>query len=147
MSNKLYLIISGANAEAVAVGVRLPDDLDRVPGDLGVGGDDGQTLDLALGDEDAVEGIAVVEGQADNVQGVSYRDRQICDGVEHQLLLNEPRRLSRQFQFPHLCLENDFPGAGRAQEELVACIQEQPSNPGGHSALVECPPQEGVRIE
>jgi hypothetical protein len=40
--------------------VTLPNDFDVVAGDVWVGGDDRQTLGLALGDEQAIEGVAVV---------------------------------------------------------------------------------------
>lgn len=47
--------------------IRLPDRLDLMLGDQGVGGEDGQTLEVGLRDEHPIEGIAVQGGQGRDV--------------------------------------------------------------------------------
>lgn len=59
----------------------LPDGVDRVLDNLGIGGQNGQALDLALGYQHAVKGIAMMAGQSVYVQSMTQLNRQGCDGI------------------------------------------------------------------
>ena len=69
---------------AAALTAALPDDFDWVEGELFVVAEDGEGFRDGLGDEQAVEGVAVVDGE-----GFELEDVLVADGEElHAVILH-----------------------------------------------------------
>src|SRR6185312_8347167 len=93
--------------------------LDVVAPERGVGGENGQLLELRLRHEQAVERIAVMPRQRRDVQGVTRQHRERSDRRAHHESRNVRCRRLRQRQLAERELDRNLPRAGRRQHQLV----------------------------
>ena len=108
-------------AEWVGVG-GLPEGLNVVLRDGGVNSQDGQVLHLRLGDENAVERVTVMQGQAGDLQGVLYLDGQHFEVVGLNVGLDVYFRRQVENHFSGLRFDDDFPDAGNAEIDAIVRV-------------------------
>ncbi len=122
----------------------LPDALDAVGGQAGVGAHELKTLGLRLGDQEAVEGIAVMPGEVLDGLGVDGRDRK---GVEAEASERPaPPVLDRQLS--DRALDGDLPYRGGAHHHPVALVLEgQPRGLAHARPIAQQQPDDHVRVD
>ena len=96
--------------------VPLPNDIDRVLVDCGIGRHKGKFLNLALRYKQAVKRITVMIGQLENAKDVNSLDGEnTVDAEPPQMFLKELARFWKlEFSTPHF--ERNFPKTGSAEQ-------------------------------
>ena len=86
----------------------------------------GQTFLVGLGDEEAVEGISVVQGKS--VEGIDMLegDRQDSETVHRLFLLEQDAQRLGKCQLAELDLDLDFPAVDDTEPDVVAQITDRP---------------------
>jgi hypothetical protein len=109
---------------------------------LPVAGDDGETLDLSLGNEYTIEGIAVVEGQCSGVPGVPKRNGQRLEPAHLDFL--EP--IVRRGEFPKIHLCGDLPDARGTNEYLGGFVSQRFTSWSREVRIISHPPKQGMSV-
>ena len=102
-----------------------------VAAEEGVGGHKGEFFDLGLGDEDAVEGVAMVEGEFMGVQRVCHGERQRLDILQAHLRGDEQVGREGQGKFAEGILDADLPGTDGAEEQDIVRVLQGLVHGGG----------------
>ena len=98
---------------------QLPNHLDRITRKVRVGSDQREFFLDTLGDQHAVEWIAVMHGQRFDSQDMVQSNRQDLDPVSCGLLHQVRACRLRQGKFACLYFDQYLPDAGRTQPEIV----------------------------
>lgn len=106
---------------------RLPEAPHAVAVEEGFVGDENEIARLRLGDEHAVERIAVVARQRAGPRGVSYGDRQFLKVLVCDRSGDVRRDLIGSRKFAKAVLGDDLPGRRRADEYDVRFVGNSPS--------------------
>ena len=125
----------------------LPDASDAVLREDCVCRDDPQLLLERLRDQQPVERVAVVEGQARDAGRVPQVDRQGLKAVDGELLGHEAVERALDSQLAEAHLDRELPGARDAHEALVARAPDGATRLSGELPACSHPPQEGVGVE
>ena len=126
----------------------LPDDFNGIPAQDTIGSHQRKSLGLTLGDQEAIEGVPVVVRQLKEAEYVSCFDRQ--DGADAQCrhMFMEEFPTLRKVQFARAHLECDLPQAGRAEQQLVGLISDDPGGAGREPwRFAGDAPQEDVGVQ
>src|SRR5262249_23582672 len=125
----------------------LPEHRDGVCRELRIVRHHGQTFLVRLGDEEAVEGIPVVQGKA--VQGIDMLegDRQDPETVHRLLLLEQDAQRLRKGQLAELDLDLDFPAVDDTEPDVVAQITDRPIGGLRQTHRLVMPPQQRMGIK
>ena len=127
--------------------MRLPERCNRVGAKGRVGNENGNLLDDGLGDDHAIERVAVVVGKRAERDGVSDRDWQCCNCVEVELIWKKRCEGFGESDLSETCLDGHFPDAGDAQENVVGRIFDESSGVCAEPFISLNKPQERVRVE
>ena len=100
----------------------LPNQLNAISGDPLVTAQDRRALDLALGGQDAVERIAMVIGEAVDVERMGELDRQHAEAVERDLVGDEPCEVAGHPEPAEPRLDRQLPAGRGADIDLVAAV-------------------------
>ena len=103
----------------------LSEDANAVSLEYGVGGHDGHDFDAGLGNDHAVERVAMMQRQLMGLQSVCHVKRQRQDALDFHLLRDEYVRGGHEREFFDGVFDADFPDACGAQEELIVRIDEK----------------------
>ena len=125
----------------------LPEHRDGVRRELRIVRHHGQTFLVRLGDEEAVEGIPVVQGKA--VEGIDMLEgyRQDPETVHRLLLLEQDAQRLGKCQLAELDLDLDFPTVDDTEPYVIAQITESPIGCLRQSCRLVMPPQQSMGIE
>src|SRR6266446_2874110 len=102
-----------------------------------------QLMELRLGNQHAVKGIAVVAGQSPSDQRVRNRDGEWLEAMRGELRLE----VVGDVEPPLGALDTHFPGARRADKHLRLPRCDSCSGRRTQRGIVRQPPEEGVSIE
>jgi len=86
-------------------------------------GQQGHALDQGLGDEQAIKGIPVVEGQGGQLHAVGQLNRQPANGIGRHLARDGRRPILRQPELADADLDAGLPQAGGADEQVIGAIE------------------------
>ena len=106
------LLLGGCNREiASSAAPRLAEgeEFDSVAGEDAVAGDDGEILFESLGDEQAVEGIAVVQGELRETSKVRTLNLKDLNRGCVEVAVEDVADASRSLQLPVVFLDRQFP--------------------------------------
>ena len=92
---------------------------------LGVGGHEGESFDLGLGDQNAVERVAVVKGQCMQMQAMRGENRKYLHAGLLQMGLKEQVRSGRQFQFAQADFYADLAETDGADDKKIFLVTQQ----------------------
>ena len=116
--------------------VSLPNDIDRILGERGIGRHEGHVLNLALRDRHAVKRITVVIGQLEDAKQVNRLDAEnTVDAEPLQMFLKE-LACFRKFEFATPHVESNLPKAGSAEQEPVVFVSHGSPSCRGQFRLV-----------
>jgi hypothetical protein len=127
-------------------GCGLPDCLNEVPPDFLVGGHDWEALGLALGHQQAVEGIAMVAGQAEQCENMAGLNREGLDSELCHVFRQKVGTLGK-LELASLRLQHNSPEARGAQQQLIRLVFNHSRGALGQFLRLGDGPKEGVRVE
>ena len=128
-------------------GLRSPDALSSVAVHDLVDAQQRQRVLQSLSDDQAIERIAVMEGQACDAIGVADRDGQDVEAIAGQFSIHERCKRFGQAVLADADLDCDFPVAGRADKDLGLRIADQFTRSARQGWVVEQKPQQGMGVE
>ena len=102
---------------------------------------------MRLGDEEAVEGIPVVQGKV--VEGIDMLegDRQDPETIHRLLLLEKNTQRLGKGQLAELDLDLDFPAIDDTEPDVIAQITDRPIGGLRQTCRLVMPPQQSMGIK
>ena len=125
---------------------QLPEPFDAVSIQRRIAAHERQILRETLRDEHPVKGIAVVQRQAGDPEGVFRREVEQGESVDRQLFWQEFFQRLPQGEFAQTGLDGDFPNAADAQKSFGVRRFQNQLRLGAQLRGVGHEPQERVRV-
>ena len=125
-----------------------PGALDLVEAEFRIAAEDGECFAAGLGDEEAVEGVAVVPGEAGDLVAMGGLEIEAADAVALHFLRDEAGPIGAEAEVGAVEAEfdSDFPKRGDAPEQFVGGLEEGAGS-FAKAGVVGHHPEEGLGVE
>ena len=124
----------------------LPQAIDRIARDVFVAGDEGQAFASGLGDQQAVERIAVDIGKRSDAEGVGFGDGKDGDTLG-AIIGNHVHQRGAERQFAQVDLDSHFPNTGGADRQGMPTAIDGVFSDRAQLRIVFIVPNKSVGIE